>query len=256
MKETAIYSPPCHHNVVQDETQELGRDRTRPIGHQKCEVVSAACHDDVIAVEHLSAEDTHSQRVLHKALDSAFERASTVGPVVPGGEDKVTCLGRNLQRDLSICKETFEILEPQVDDVRQLIFSKWVEDDDIVDTVEELRTELLTQLIHHTTPRLFKAIFIAGPRRSKMRCAHVRGHDEHSVLEVNGAALAVCEATVIEHLQKDVEDIGMCLLYLIEEDDGVRATAHSFGELTALVIADISRRRSDQTCDCMLLHVL
>src|SRR5690349_9868393 len=35
-----------------------------------------------------------------------------------------------------------------------------------------------------------------------------------------------------------------------------RSTPHGFGELAALVVADVTRRRADQTRDGVLLHVL
>ena len=48
----------------------------------------------------------------------------------------------------------------------------------------------------------------------------------------------------------------MRLLDLIKEDDGVRLPAYGLGELSALVVSDVSGRRSDQTGDRVLLHVL
>jgi hypothetical protein len=36
----------------------------------------------------------------------------------------------------------------------------------------------------------------------------VRGHDQHDVLEVDRAALAVGQAPVVHHLQQHVEDVG------------------------------------------------
>ena len=48
----------------------------------------------------------------------------------------------------------------------------------------------------------------------------------------------------------------MRLLDLIEEDDAVGASADRLGELAAFLIADIARRRSDQSGDRVLLHVL
>jgi hypothetical protein len=44
----------------------------------------------------------------------------------------------------------------------------------------------------------------------------VRRHDDHTVLEIDGATLAVGDSSVIKHLQQDVEDIVMCLLDLVE----------------------------------------
>ena len=86
--------------------------------------------------------------------------------------------------------------------------------------------------------------------------ADVRGHHHDRVGEVDGAALAVGQAAVVEELQQDVRHIGMRLLHLVEEHDAVRTTAHGLSQLAALVVADVSRRRADQARHRVLLHVL
>ena len=48
----------------------------------------------------------------------------------------------------------------------------------------------------------------------------------------------------------------MRLLDLIEQNYGVRFAAHRFGELAALLITHISRRRSNQTADAEFFHIL
>ena len=48
----------------------------------------------------------------------------------------------------------------------------------------------------------------------------------------------------------------MCLLDLIEQYHAVRFSPDSFGQLTTFLISYISGRRSDQTRDRILLHVL
>ena len=47
--------------------------------------------------------------------------------------------------------------------------------------------------------------------------AQVAGHDDDSVLEVDGTALVVGESAIVEHLKQNVEHIGVRLLYLIEK---------------------------------------
>ena len=84
----------------------------------------------------------------------------------------------------------------------------------------------------------------------------VRGHDQDGVLEVDRAALAVGQATVVHHLQEHVEDVGVGLLDLVEQHDRVRAAAHGLGQLAALVVADVAGRRADEARDGVLLHVL
>ena len=46
----------------------------------------------------------------------------------------------------------------------------------------------------------------------------------------------------------------MGLLYLIEKHDRIRTSAHLLGKLAALLVADVSRRGSDESADCKLLH--
>ena len=86
--------------------------------------------------------------------------------------------------------------------------------------------------------------------------ADVAGHDDDGIAEVDGAALAVREAPVVEHLEERVEDVGVRLLDLVEQDHGVRPAADGLGELAALVVANVARGRADQAGHGVLLHVL
>ena len=79
---------------------------------------------------------------------------------------------------------------------------------------------------------------------------------EDRVAEVDRAALAVGEAAVVEHLQQHVEDLGVRLLDLVEQDHRVRAPAHGLGELAALLVADVAGRGADEARDGELLAVL
>ena len=88
------------------------------------------------------------------------------------------------------------------------------------------------------------------------RRADVRRHDDDGVPEVHRAPLRIGEAPVVENLQQDVEHVRMRLLDLVEQHHRVRAAAHRLGELAALLVADVARRRADQPRDGVLLHVL
>ena len=70
------------------------------------------------------------------------------------------------------------------------------------------------------------------------------------------AALAIREPALLQDLEKDVEHVGMRLLDLVEEHDRVRPAAHRLGELAALVVAHVSRRRADELGDGVPLHEL
>ena len=117
----------------------------------------------------------------------------------------------------------------------ELLAGERLELDDLVDPVQELRPEVL---------------------RERLGRADVGGHDDHGVAEVDRAALAVGQAAVVEDLQEDVEDLGVRLLDLVEEDDRVRTAPHRLGQLPALVVADVAGRRADEARDRMPLLVL
>ena len=86
--------------------------------------------------------------------------------------------------------------------------------------------------------------------------AEVRRHDDDGVLEVDRPPLAVGQPAIVEQLQQHVQHLGVRLLDLVEEHDGVRPPAHRFGELSGLLVADVSGRRADHPRHRVLLLVL
>ena len=160
-------------------------------------------------------------------------------------------LVRPRQRDLDLLLEAVaEALEHDGRDVLDLLLLEGLEHDDVIDTVEEFRTEVILEDLLDRALRLFVALV-----EDLMR-AEVRGHDDDRILEVDHTALAIRQAAIVEDLQQHVEDIAMRFLDLIEQDDAVRTTAHSLGELAALIVADVSRRRANEARYAVLLHVL
>ena len=85
--------------------------------------------------------------------------------------------------------------------------------------------------------------------------ADVAGEDQDRVGEIHRAALAIGDPAVIEDLQHHVEHIGVGLLHLVEQHHRIGAAPHGLGELAALLVAHIARRRADQAAHGVLLHV-
>ena len=94
-----------------------------------------------------------------------------------------------------------------------------VEDDDLVDPVEELGPE---GGLHSSVTRMSISISVISPVEDEL-AADVGGHDDDRVGEVDRPALAVGEPAVVEHLQQHVEDVGVGLLDLVEQDAPSRA---------------------------------
>ena len=86
--------------------------------------------------------------------------------------------------------------------------------------------------------------------------ADIRGHDNDGIFEIYRSAVAISQATVIENLEQDVEDVGMRLLDFVEQNDRVRSSSHRLGELPAFIVPDIARRGADQTRDRVPLLIL
>ena len=84
--------------------------------------------------------------------------------------------------------------------------------------------------------------------------ANVAGHHDHGIFEVHGAALTIGQTAIVQHLQEHVEDVGMGFFYLIQQNHAVGFAAHGLGQVAALFIAHIARRRANQTCNAVLFH--
>ena len=68
--------------------------------------------------------------------------------------------------------------------------------------------------------------------------------------------MVVGERSVVHHLQEDVEDVGVRLLYLVEEQHAVGRLAHGSGEQSAVLVAHVSCGRTDEFSHGVLLGVL
>src|SRR6266516_1114523 len=131
--------------------------------------------------------------------------------------------------------------ELNLDDAGELLLADTLEDDDIVNPVQELGLEV--------GPQGFTNILFGH------RDTDVRRHDQNRVLEIDGSSLTVGQAAIIKDLEHDVPDVRMGLLNFVEQNDRIRPPPYALGKVSAFFIADISRRRSNQTGHRMFLHV-
>ena len=116
--------------------------------------------------------------------------------------------------------------ELDADDVVHRRTAQPFEEDDLVDPVEEFRAEMSADAGHHRRAGGLHVIVVIETREGVG--AHVGRHDDQGVAEVDRPALAVSQPAVIQHLQEDVEDVGVGLLDLIEQQHLDRAGAARF----------------------------
>ncbi len=143
------------------------------------------------------------------------------------GQQRLGGLG-NLELHFLRAHLANDFLEFERDDLLDLFARQLMEDDDFVDAVEELRTERLLNFLHHPAlhpivgfdfvlgRELLRAEADVGGRRHSDR-ADVAGHDDDRVFEVDLTPLRIGQAPVFEHLQQQVEDVGVRLFDLVEQ---------------------------------------
>ena len=164
---------------------------------------------------------------------------------------------------MTVEQAVVELLDVQIHDLAHLRLGELLEDDDVVQTVQELRAELLLQFGADLVLHALVAGLVVGTQvearvggLGDVSRTEVGGQDDDGVLEVHLAALTVGQVAVIEHLQQRVEDVWMSLFDLVEQHHGERLAAHLFGELAALLVADVSRRRAEEPRSRILLGEL
>ena len=146
-------------------------------------------------------------------------------------------------------------------DVRAL---QAVEDNDVIDSVQEFGGESALQGILDDPAAVVAFLVLLGLRGEAYTGAEVlqlpgpdvRRHDDDGVAEIHPAPEAVGQLSVIQGLQQQVEHIGVGLLDFVQQDDGVGLPADLFGQLATFLVAYVSRRRSDESADRKLFHVL
>ena len=177
--------------------------------------------------------------------DAAYRTCPELG-VVAFLADPFNCSGRIVKLDAIDLQEAGRAVELDADDLVDLAATQRSEDDGLIDTIEELRTDRLLQKAEYQLTRLVDSSLLTacgdvGEALTDEVGAEVARHDDDRILEVHQTALIIRQTTVIKDLQEDIEDVGVSLLDLVEEDDGVGLAADRFGELTTFVIAYISR---------------
>src|SRR5215203_6559117 len=219
-------------------------------------------YDHLRAVRDLAAQDHLAHGVLDHALQHPLEGPGAERRIVALFGELVQGLGRELYGYVALDELLAEALYLDLDDVAHVLALELVEHDDLVDPVQELGTEDLAQLARNPTLHLLvgeSGVIRAEAQRLGLVDGlrpDVGGHDKHNVLEVHGAALRIRELPVLQYLQHDVEDIGVGLLDLVEEDDRVRTPPHLLCELSTLIVTDVAWRRPDEAAHRMTFHVL
>lgn len=174
------------------------------------------------------------------------------------------------QGDTPLGEPDGDVLHLETGDLPELLVGQGIEYHNLVEPVQELRTEVpphlhkISKSIQHRialqmNPWLWKAKghtyllhdkvtgdlhgVLADHAGEEVLGAEVGGHDDHGVPEVHRAALPVGEPPVVENLEQSVEHRDVRLLDLVEQDHAVRPPPHLLRQLPTFLMADVASFR-------------
>jgi len=224
------------------------------------------CADSKLSVFHIqhngisgmyiTGKDLLGCQCLHIILEITFQRTRTVNRIITIVHYHLFGSICKLQGKFLVSQTVTEFLYHQINDLANVILGQWLEHDDLIQTVQKLRTEMSTEISHNLLLCFRFDISFLVDTVKKIRRTNVGSHDQNGILEVNSTSLRICDTSIIQYLQKHIEYIRVSLLDLIEKNNTVRFSSNSLCQLTAFLISDISWRRSDQTGHGIFLHVL
>ena len=108
----------------------------------KGEIALFRVSDDMFAGLNFTTQQLESERIGNQLLDRSLQRSRAKGRVVSLIEYRLPGGRRQLQRDLSIRQILAQPFELNVDDLRNLLFTQTIEDDDVINSVQKFRLEV------------------------------------------------------------------------------------------------------------------
>ena len=108
---------------------------------------------------------------------------------------------------MAIEQAVIELLDVKIDDLTHLRLGELLEHDDVVQTVQEFRTELLLQFRGDLILHALVARFGVGAQveagvgsLGDVTSTKIGGQNDDGVFEVHFATLAIGQVTIIQHL--------------------------------------------------------
>src|SRR5882724_12496100 len=100
-------------------------------------------------------ENINAERIENFSLDGAPQRAGAVNRIVSFAREQF--LGRigEFQCDLLLLKALRQTAKLDFDDFLQIVLGQPIENDDLINAVEKLGTEMCAQCVHYESPACF-----------------------------------------------------------------------------------------------------
>ena len=188
-------------------------------------------------------------------LNGAPQGPGPVDGVMAHGGQPVVGLRSEHQVQATLLQPLLEMGDLKFHDPTQFLLPEGMEDDDLVDAVEKLGTEVGPQGLFDPGFHLPMAAVVTGQIQNGL-AGNVAGEDHDAVRKVHRPALAIRDAAVVQHLEQHVEHLGMGFLHLVQQDHRIGLAPHGLRELAPFLVAHVPGRGANEPGYGVALHIL
>ena len=179
-----------------------------------------------VAGPEIPTQNALRERVFEPLLDHALQRARAIDGIEARFGQTVAGFGIEREPDVPLSEPQAQMLELDVHDPADVRGFERMKHDEIVHAIQELGPEMLAGDAEHVL--LHARVVVLTGQLLDALTAEIGGHDDDRVAKIDGAAVAIGQPPIVQHLQQDVEHIRVGLLDFIEQDRanrGLRRTA-------------------------------
>lgn len=138
---------------------------------------------------YITGKDLLGCQCLHVILEITLQRTCTVNRIITVVHYHLFGSICKLQGKLLVSQTVTELFDHKIYDLANVILGQRLEHDDLIQTVQKLRTEVATKVIHNLLLCLRLDVTLLIDTVKKVRRTNVGCHDQDRVLEINGTSL-------------------------------------------------------------------
>src|SRR6266404_8609617 len=119
-----------------------------PFGRVR-KVLTLPIHNHLVAVADLTTQDSATKRCFQILLDRTLQRTRAIHRVIPHLSEVPGRFRSQLNIDVSLRETYTHSVQLKVEDLLEVLFRERMEDHNLIDTVQELGTEVMLHLRKH-----------------------------------------------------------------------------------------------------------
>src|SRR5579883_3151238 len=189
----------------------------------KTQLVAVRVDDDPVARAKFLGQEMLGQRRQEGVVNGPLQLANAVALVVAEAREAGNRIVGHFEGNPPLFQDLLpDPVDALAHDRPDLLGAQRLKDDNFVDAVQQLRAKVAAKLAQHVL------VFREAVRESieaeatvLARREQVRSHDEDRVASVDRPSARIRQTTFVEDLEKQVEDLRVRLLDLVEQDDRV-----------------------------------